>query len=347
MSLSATLFGSDSSIFKVTNILGLGVPGWLNKKFGIDQKPTTQRIGELASQSAKEGGARPIVWGRVRPISGNIMHSSKPRIVRREVKGQSSGGKGGKKKAPKQYEERVFRTYAIRICEGPITGVIRVWRNNKLVYDARGNEWGTKNNGVFLKLAKFYLGGWGQMPDPALESIWGSGEVPGYRGTCYMVVSDEDLTDLGGAIPQYVFEVERSEGTYLTSRPYSAEDIESNTVVSDITSTVYRLTLRDTDSSDYAEITGASVDEFVLRSPILDIDADTESADIIGASVESLDWSEGGIKVTNMGVESVDITGASVTGLSLRLALISYSDQENESVELTGAAVTALNWNES
>lgn len=229
MSLSATLFGTDSAIYKVTNVLGLGVPGLLNKWFGAkDPKDQVQRIGELASQSAKEGGARPIVWGRVRPISGNLMHCSTPRIVKVEVEGEDSGGGkgGGKKKAAKQYQERVYRTYAIRICEGPITGVIRIWRNNKLVYDARGNAWGTTNNGVFLRTFRFYLGGWLQMPDPALEGIWGAGNVPGYRGTCYMVAVDEDLTDMGGSVPQYVFEVERAEGVALTSRPYNIEDIE-------------------------------------------------------------------------------------------------------------------------
>lgn len=206
--------------------IAAGLAGGLLLGGQSGQKIPTQRIGELAKQTAKEGEPRPIVWGRVRPIAGNIMHCSKPRIVRQEVKGQSSGGKGGKKKAPKQYEERVFRTYAIRICEGPITAVVRVWRNNKLVYDARGNDWGAKNNGVFMRRARFYLGGWSQMPDPTLESIWGAGEVPGYRGTCYMVVGEEDLTDQGGAVPQYIFEVERAEGTYLTSKPYRVLTID-------------------------------------------------------------------------------------------------------------------------
>lgn len=267
MSLSATLFGSDSAIFKVTNVLGLGIPGWLNRKFGTpEQKPTVQRLGELANQTAKEGEPRPIVWGRVRPIAGNIMHSSKPRIIRREVKGQSSGGKGGKKKAPKQYEERVFRTYAIRICEGPITAIFRVWRNNKLVYDARGNAWGTKNNGVFLRRARFYLGAWDQMPDATLESIWGAGEVPAYRGTCYMVVPDEDLTDLGGSIPQYIFEVERAEGTYLTSLPYKVESLEAI----DLAPTVDALEVRDSvinqESAEHIAVSPA-VDEILLVGP--------------------------------------------------------------------------------
>lgn len=229
MSLSATLFGTDSAIYKVTNVLGLGIPGLLNKWFGAKApEDQVQRIGELANQTAKEGGARPIIWGRVRPISGNIMHVSTPRIVRVEVESEDSGGGkgGGKKKAAKQYQERVYRTYAIRICEGPITAVIRVWRNSKLVYDARGNAWGAKNNGVFMRTFRFRLGGWDQMPDATLEGIWGAGNVPGYRGTCYMVAVDEDLTEMGGSVPQYVFEVERAEGTYLTSRPYQIESAE-------------------------------------------------------------------------------------------------------------------------
>jgi hypothetical protein len=218
MSLSAT-------IYKVTKPIGLGVSGLLNKLFGAkDPKDQVQKLGELASQTAKEGGSRPFVFGRVRPIMGNLMHCSTPRIIKVEVEGEGSGGgKGGGGKAAKQYQERVYRTYAIRICEGPITAVVRIWRNNKLVYDARGNAWGATNNGVFLRTFRFHLGGWAQMPDPALEGIWGAGNVPGYRGTCYMVAVEEDLTDMGGSIPQFIFEVERAEGTYLTSKVYPAE----------------------------------------------------------------------------------------------------------------------------
>jgi hypothetical protein len=226
MSLSATLFGTDSAIYKVTNVLGLGVPGLLNKWFGAkDPKNQIQRIGEMASQTAKEGGVRPFIFGRVRPIMGNLIHASSPRIVQVEVEGDSGGGGkgGGKKKAAKQYQERVYRSYAIRICEGPITAIVRVWRNNKLVFDGRGNTWGETNNGVFLRTFRFHLGGWDQMPDPTLEAIWGAGNVPGYRGTCYMVAVEEDLTDMGGSIPQFIFEVERAEGTYLTSKVYPAE----------------------------------------------------------------------------------------------------------------------------
>lgn len=333
MSLSATLFGTDSAIFKATNILGLGIPGWLNKQFGAkEQKPTTQRIGELAQQTAKEGEPRPIIWGRVRPISGNIMHSSTPRIITREVKGQSSGGgKGGKKKQPKQYEERVFRTYAIRICEGPITAIIRVWRNNKLVYDARGNAWGAKNNGVFLGRARFYLGGWTQMPDPALESQWGVGNVPAYRGTCYMVVPDEDLTDMGGSVPQYVFEVERAEGVALTSLLYDVECIE------DAESTGAVLLPGGPVVIDSAESSGIELVSGELRQAIKDYsDWPHEPTESLGIELLSGELRRTLKAYTDWPAESSESTGIELLSGELRAALIKYENWPVESTESTG-----------
>lgn len=224
MSLSASLFGTDSLIFKATNILGLGIPGLLHKSFGAsDPEAPLNSIGDISKQTAKEGEPRTIVWGRVRPIGGNIIHCQTP-VKRRVVTSTSSGGKGGGKKKQEQWTQHVYRTYAIGVCEGPISAFSRIWRNNKLVYDGRGTEWGTKNNGVFLKGFRLYLGGWSQMPDPTLQSIWGAGNVPAYRGTAYIVAINEDLTDQGGMVPQWLFEVERAEGRYLTSLPYAVED---------------------------------------------------------------------------------------------------------------------------
>jgi hypothetical protein len=224
MSLSATIFGRDSLIFKATNVLGLGLPGLLDKTFGAPELKGP-RLGEISQQTAKESEPRVIVWGRVRPIGGNLIHCQTPikKMVKESV---DSGGKGGGSKKT-QKVEHVFRTYALGVCEGPITAFSRIWRNSKLVYDARGNAWGRKNNGVFLKNYRLYLGLWTQMPSPYLEAIWGAGNVPAYRGTAYMVAINEDLTELSGAVPQWQFEVERAEGYALTSRPYAVEVVES------------------------------------------------------------------------------------------------------------------------
>lgn len=192
-------------------------------------KIPAQMLGELADQTAKEGEPRPIVFGIGRPIGGNVMYQSQP--IRRMVKTYvgKSGGKGGSKKK-KQYQdvEHVYRYYALRVCEGPITGFRRIWRNGTLVYDARkGSAWGAKNNHLFFNSYRLYTGGWDQMPDPAMQSMLKTTDIPAFRGTAYLMAVNEDLTDFGGAIPQWQFEVVRSEGYYLTSRPYALEGGES------------------------------------------------------------------------------------------------------------------------
>lgn len=190
-------------------------------------KMEAQRLGELSSQTAKEGEPRPIVYGIGRPIGGNIMYMSQP--IKRMVKtyvGKAGGKGGGKKKKQYQDVEHVYRYYAIRVCEGPITGYRRIWRNGALVYDGRkGSDWGAKNNHLFFEAYRLYTGSWNQMPDSVLQARQGM-DIPAYRGTAYLVANNEDLTDFGGAIPQWQFEVVKSEGYYATSRPYAIEQLD-------------------------------------------------------------------------------------------------------------------------
>ena len=228
--------------------IGFSVGTSIGSMFSSGTTVAGNTLGDIATQTSKEGVARPIIWGRVRPIAGNLIACSDPKIV---TTTSSAGGKGGG--GAKTTSESVYRTYAIRVCEGPITKFVRVWRNNELVYDARtttdaaatatqsntpklagplaietstNTEWGNENNAEFLKTATFYLGGWDQMPDPALEGVFGAGNVPPHRGTAYMVMNNELLDDTGGAVPQWIFEVERMEGYPLTSTPYAVEVVE-------------------------------------------------------------------------------------------------------------------------
>lgn len=155
-------------------------------------------IGEISQQTSQEGVPRPIVYALSPPIAGNIIATSEPRIVRKSQR----QGKGG----PKVETESVFRTYAVGVSEGPIDGeFVRVWRNGILVYDARSGV--TADNTKFLQRARFFTGAWDQNPSPDLEAISGVGTTPAYRGTAYMVMADDDLTDMRGAIPQYVFQI--------------------------------------------------------------------------------------------------------------------------------------------
>lgn len=189
-------------------------------------------------QTSKAGVPRPIIYGRARPVVGNIIAAMEPRIeIKRE---KQSGGKGGPSVVVEN--EEIYRTYAIRICEGPVSGITRVWRNNELVYDRdavaaksiKSNEFKEAtlkvirgNNDQFIHRASFFLGGFDQMPSAVMQAAFGTNNVHAYRGTCYMVVDDENLTENGGAVPQYSFEVERCEGFALTSRPYAVEVVDS------------------------------------------------------------------------------------------------------------------------
>lgn len=337
MSLSAALFGSDSFIHKATNILGLGIPGWLDKQFGAKEaEPQIRTLGELSQQTAKEAEPRPIIWGRVRPIGGNLIHCQAPviRLVTTTVEGE--GGKGGsKKKKQKQTSQHVYRTYAIGVCEGPITGYTRIWRNNKLVYDARGNEWGQKNNGVFLKQFRLYLGNWDQMPDPTLEAIWGVGNVPAYRGTAYIVSIDEDLTDLGGSVPQFIFEVERAEGRYYTSKPYALEDMNAVDVGP----------LRNVESPfepiDLLQIGGLKVVSGMLREPIVEYDNwPYEALSLNGLTVTAGTLRSPLVTYDNWPYEALDISGLVIVSATLRDGLVDYNDWPFESVTIGGLEIT-------
>lgn len=167
--------------------IGFSLFGLMGGGGGGDQTVQGPKIGEVATQNSKEGVPRPIIFGVCRPIGGNIIASGKPRIkvIREKVSSGGGGGKGGGGGGggdTYQEREEVYRTYAIRISEGPVSGVRRVWRDNKLVYDsvaqmakdafAAGNSgpviYGytssgantqVKNNAEFLKVARFYLVG--------------------------------------------------------------------------------------------------------------------------------------------------------------------------------------------
>ena len=254
-------------------------------------------IGDIAKQTSMEGMPRPIVWALSPPMAGNIIASSEPKIVRKRKR----QGKGG----PKVETEHVYRTYAIGVCEGPITRFVRVWRNNTLVYDASEFPLLTQEeNAEFLKHARFFLGTWDQNPSPALEKIFGVGTTPAHRGTAYMVMEDEELTDLRGAIPQYMFQVERCEGFFVTSRPYPIE------------------------SEDAVSLSFDVLDPSVWTPPSDDIDL---SFAVLGGSLVEP------VASYVIGDDAVDISFSVIDG-TLVTPLVAYT-MENDALELDFAVI--------
>ena len=339
MSLSAELFGSDSWVHKLVNIGGLGIPGWLDRKFGTGgPDPQYNSLGDMSRQTADEGSPRVVVWGRVRPIGGNLIYCQPPQ-TRWVVSFQETQGKGGGGEEQEIWTQRVYRTYAIGVCEGPITGFVRVWKNGKLVYDNRGNAWGAANNPVFLRNYKFYLGGWDQMPCPELQAIFGT-NIPAHRGTAYMVAVNEDLTELGGAVPMFQFEVERAEGTYLTSRPYSAE------IIDDLDCGAATFEQSPYLSADLLDAGAPEITEGSLRDIYNEYTNWPEEA--LDAGAPEITGGEHRViykDYTYWPTEALDAGATEITGGTLRDILIQYTDWPEEALdagapEITGGTLT-------
>lgn len=183
-----------------------------------------RKLGDAPTQVAAEGGARAIVFGKgcVRAV---VLMERGGRTVKKQ---RARGGKGG----PKQEgDERAFWTYAIGIGEAiPGGAILRIWENEKLVYDVTPESTIPEDTAEFAKLFRFYDGSEDQLPDPAIEAIYTDPtDAPYYRGTAYMVFPQRDLTDFGEAVPTYRVEV--ATASVITGGNWNADDTSAQTLI--------------------------------------------------------------------------------------------------------------------
>jgi len=147
----------------------------------------------LRITSATEGAVIPCLYGRMR-IGGNIIWATDFREeTNTTTQGGGKGGGGGKVKTT---EYLYYASFAVALCEGPITGIGRVWADGKPM-DLSGVTW------------RWYPGDESQTPDPFIVAKMGAGNAPAYRGTAYVVFEDLPLGNFGNRLPQLSFEVFR------------------------------------------------------------------------------------------------------------------------------------------
>lgn len=157
------------------------------------------KLGEAGLQTSAEGVFRPVVLGTA-AVKGNVIERGNRRVI---IK-RTSQGKGG---GPVTEEQRVYWTFAIRIAEGPIGGILRIWQDEKLVYDVRPESTIISESQDYADRFRLYLGDETQLPDPDIETYRGVGNTPAFRGTAYIVFPNFDLTDRRESIPDFRFEV--------------------------------------------------------------------------------------------------------------------------------------------
>ncbi|MBY8977411.1 glycoside hydrolase TIM-barrel-like domain-containing protein [Rhodobacteraceae bacterium NNCM2] len=182
----------------VGSTIGMVVDNWIVSSMTPAQKIEGARLENLRITSSTEGAVIPRLYGRMR-IGGNIIWATDFR-ERKKTKTQGGGGKGGGGgKKVKTTEYFYYASFAVALCEGPITGIGRVWADGKLL-DTSGVTW------------RWYPGDEIQQPDPLITSKMGAAETPAYRGTAYVVFEELPLANFGNRLPQLSFEVFRPLG---------------------------------------------------------------------------------------------------------------------------------------
>jgi hypothetical protein len=186
-----------------------------------------RKLGDSPTQVAAEGGARAIVYGKGCIRATCILERGGRRVIRQRDR---SGGKGG---GPTTINERALWTFAIGLGE-PVAAILRIWENEKLVYDVTPESTIPEDTAQFAEKFRFYTGAEDQLPDPALEALHGVGNTPYYRGTAYMVFPQYDLTDFGETVPTYRVEVVQevevvSPGTIMASGAVSLGEYRTST----------------------------------------------------------------------------------------------------------------------
>ncbi len=165
---------------------------------GGARKVIGPRLAEMDGLAASEGQPMPRLYGRVR-VGGQLIWATRFEEELVTTVRKARGSKGGAGQKVREQSFSYFANLAIAIGQGPISFVRRIW--------ADGRE---------LDLAaithRVHRGDAAQMPDPLIVAKEGEANAPAYRGTAYVVFERLPLADYGNRVPQFAFEVVRSQG---------------------------------------------------------------------------------------------------------------------------------------
>ncbi len=189
--------------------------------FGSSRTVERGRLADLSVQSSNEGASLPRVYGRVR-LSGQVVWATRfEEEVSEETHGGKGGGGGGTRTTVRSYS--YYASFAVALCEGPVSRLGRIWADGKPLDVSR------------LSM-RFYSGSHDQQADQLIAAR--QGETPAYRGTAYVVFDRLALEPFGNRLPQLSFEVIRAVETLepkvraVTLIPGAGEFVYQPTAVS-------------------------------------------------------------------------------------------------------------------
>jgi hypothetical protein len=177
--------------------VGAAVGGMVGSAIGGALFPTDlgrhegPRLSDLRSQVSTYGASVPVVYGRC-GLAGCVIWADDLREVSVE---EDIGGKGGPATEGTSVSYSYFASFAVAICAGEMATLSRIWVNGKCFYDVRdeSNSEAIAASSAFAEFFTWYPGSETQDPDPTMEAALGAGNVPAYRGVCYIVFHDVPL----------------------------------------------------------------------------------------------------------------------------------------------------------
>lgn len=159
------------------------------------------RLDELTVSVSEYGTPLPRFLG-ARKFSAAIFHAEDLKEVKQTHKIKGAG---------KQTTYHYLATFAATIADNEIETVLKIWFDDKLVYDATGTGPQSYAGIVGVDLAsvmRIYYGTEDQEPDPRYvewcESKYGPDSAPAYRGLSYLFFEELPVDNFGNRIPQIV-----------------------------------------------------------------------------------------------------------------------------------------------
>jgi hypothetical protein len=177
-----------------------------------DRTVVGPRIRDLRASDSALGAPIPICYGTCR-VAGQYIWSppllEEENTVTTEIGGGGGGflkgGGGGGSASLSETTYLYFMNAAVGICEGPISGIRRIWADTKLIFDSTGDAAGTAAR--YYPYMRFYYGTEDQAPDTLIQEDAGADSTPAYRGLAYIVFDEFPLADFGNRRPTISVEI--------------------------------------------------------------------------------------------------------------------------------------------
>ena len=136
--ISGTVLGFTGAAIGgfVGSTIGSVVDSWIVSSLTPGQRIEGARLDNLQITSSTEGAILPRVYGRMR-MGGNVVWATD---FREEVRTTTQGGGKGGGPSVTTTEYLYYASFAVAICEGPISGIGRIWADGKPM-DMEGVVW--------------------------------------------------------------------------------------------------------------------------------------------------------------------------------------------------------------